>query len=325
MQKNVAGQYINLFVFDSTTSKAKTGDAANLVFYVALDNGSPAAITSNSGVPTEISSTHAKGWYIIALSQAETNADMLTFTGVSSTTNIEVVGNRLFTEPPNFNSLTISSGIVSADIKKTDGIVFHAYDGTFAAVTAGTDVTFPTTDALSNSIPNDARYAYCVFKLVGGTGAGQLLLTGAKTGTRKFAFLSAVTPVDPSTDTTYVLLNAGSLPGSVASVTDRVTANSDQIGGNATAATNFASAYAGFETGTAQTGSTSSTIKIRSGASSTNDIFKNQGVFILSGTGSGQTNKITAYNGTTKVATIETTWVVTPDNTSVYIILGRIE
>ncbi len=208
MQKNVAGQYIILFAFDSATSQAKTGDAANMLFYVTKDNGTTTLIASNSGVPTEQSSTHAKGWYIIALAQAETNADLLTFTGVSVTSGIQVVGCSLATDPPSFNALAISGGIVSADVKKTDGVTYHAYDGTLAAVTAATDITFPTTDALGNAIPDDARYAFCVFKLVGGTGAGQLLLTGAKTGTRKFAFLSAVTPVDPSTDTTYALVSS---------------------------------------------------------------------------------------------------------------------
>lgn len=90
-----------------------------------------------------------------------------------------------------------------------------------------------------------------------------------------------------------------------------------------TAISNFSSAYTAFETGTAQAGG-ASTITLRSGSSSTNDIFKDQAIFIMSGTGACQTNRITAYNGTTKVATVGTAWATQPDNTSVYIVLGRI-
>ena len=45
---------------------------------------------------------------------------------------------------------------------------------------------------------------------------------------------------------------------------------------------------------------------------------------IYSGTGAGQTNQITGYNGSTKVATVETAWATQPDSTSLYVVLGRI-
>lgn len=99
--------------------------------------------------------------------------------------------------------------------------------------------------------------------------------------------------------------------------------NATQIGGNSTAATNLANAYGAIETGTAQGGG-ASTITLRPGASGTDNFYANQAVFILSGTGGGQTNKIQSYVGATKVATVETAWVTQPDNTSVYVVLGRI-
>ncbi len=92
-----------------------------------------------------------------------------------------------------------------------------------------------------------------------------------------------------------------------------------QIAGSFVAANNLYNTYVSLETGTAQAGG-ASTVTLRAGASATNDIFKKQAVFIMSGTGAGQT-----YNGTTKVATVDTAWVTQPDNTSIYIILGRIE
>jgi len=44
-------------------------------------------------------------------------------------------------------------------------------------------------------------------------------------------------------------------------------------------------------------------------------------VTITSGTGAGQTKTITTYNGTSKVATVDTNWSVVPDNTSAYSVL----
>lgn len=69
--------------------------------------------------------------------------------------------------------------------------------------------------------------------------------------------------------------------------------------------------------GTAQAGASTS-ITLAAGASATDDIYNDAIVEITSGTGAGQAQRITAYNGTTKVATVEETWITTPDNTSVY-------
>jgi hypothetical protein len=74
------------------------------------------------------------------------------------------------------------------------------------------------------------------------------------------------------------------------------------------------------ETGTAQAGSTSTTIKLAVGASATDDAYNVMYVTITSGTGSGQVRRITDYVGATKVATVDTAWTTTPNNTSVYAI-----
>lgn len=87
--------------------------------------------------------------------------------------------------------------------------------------------------------------------------------------------------------------------------------------------TNLANAYSAFESGTAQAGG-ASTITLRSGASATNDYYKDQVVFVVTGTGAGQTNRITGYVGSTKVATVGTAWATQPDATSTYLVLGRV-
>jgi len=70
--------------------------------------------------------------------------------------------------------------------------------------------------------------------------------------------------------------------------------------------------------GTAQSGSTSTTLKLRSGASFSDDAYNNLTVQIISGTGAGQSRTITDYVGSTKVATVNSAWTTTPNNTSVY-------
>jgi hypothetical protein len=76
------------------------------------------------------------------------------------------------------------------------------------------------------------------------------------------------------------------------------------------------------EAGTAQAGA-SGTITLQAGATSITNAFERSYIYIISGTGSGQNREITAYNGTTKVATVSPNWGVNPDATSVYRIVTQ--
>jgi hypothetical protein len=79
--------------------------------------------------------------------------------------------------------------------------------------------------------------------------------------------------------------------------------------------------------GTAQTGGASSITLSASFSADENNVI-GRFVFITSGTGSGQFGQITAYNNSTKVATLETAWAtldstwVSPNSTSVYLVEG---
>lgn len=103
----------------------------------------------------------------------------------------------------------------------------------------------------------------------------------------------------------------------------RVRANSDQIAGSATAATRSKEFWGSIESGTAQAGA-STTITLESGESSTDDFYNGRVIELTGGTGAKQARQITDYNGTTKVATVDSAWAVNPDNTTTYQILGRI-
>jgi len=75
-------------------------------------------------------------------------------------------------------------------------------------------------------------------------------------------------------------------------------------------------------TGTAQAGA-ASTITLAVGASSTDDAYKGMPIDLTGGTGSGQSALITAYNGTTKVATVAKDWTTPPGGTTDYSIAAN--
>jgi hypothetical protein len=71
------------------------------------------------------------------------------------------------------------------------------------------------------------------------------------------------------------------------------------------------------ETGTAQSG-TATTVRLASTASSYNDYYNSMQITITAGTGSNQTRTISAYNGNTKIATVSTNFITSPDSSSSY-------
>ena len=95
MQKNQAGQSITMLAIDTATGKPKTGDAANLTAYVSKDDGAVTALGDASA--SELNATNAKGLYTWTLTQAETNADKLVFSGKSTTTNVELIPVTVYT------------------------------------------------------------------------------------------------------------------------------------------------------------------------------------------------------------------------------------
>lgn len=125
MFKNTASQKIAVFAFDVTTSVAKTGDAANLTAYVAINHGAVTVLGDTSA--TEMSATNAPGWYLFDLTQGETNGDELLFTGKSSTANVSMVGRPISTLPALFTTLSVdASGRV--DVGKVLGTTQTARD-----------------------------------------------------------------------------------------------------------------------------------------------------------------------------------------------------
>jgi hypothetical protein len=75
-------------------------------------------------------------------------------------------------------------------------------------------------------------------------------------------------------------------------------------------------------TGTAQAGSTSTTVKLAADDTSTDSIIGRK-IAITGGTGVGQIRQAYAINTTTKVVSIDPAWDTTPDDTSTYMIITK--
>jgi hypothetical protein len=74
-------------------------------------------------------------------------------------------------------------------------------------------------------------------------------------------------------------------------------------------------------TGAAATAGSANSITLAATESATDNIFNENIISIVSGTGAGQTRLIAEYNGTTKVATVDKAWNISPAAGSVYEIL----
>lgn len=97
MYKNRSGQRIAIYVYNSATGLAVTGDAANITVSISLDGGA----FSSVGAPTEI----GNGWYYIAPTATQTNGDLLVLKATSSTANVVCDGLSLYPKKPNPDSV----------------------------------------------------------------------------------------------------------------------------------------------------------------------------------------------------------------------------
>ena len=93
----------------------------------------------------------------------------------------------------------------------------------------------------------------------------------------------------------------------------------DELMSGHTTSGSFGQRFQVVRTGTAQAGG-ASTITLDAGASAVDNFYNTEVIFILSGTGAGQSRKINSYVGTTKVATLTSAWATAPDATSIFII-----
>lgn len=97
IEKNVAGQKAFIFAVNSS-GNGLSGDAANITAKISLDGASAAASSDTN--PTEVDATNLPGVYYFDLSQAETNADVITVKATSSTSGVKIATIFMYTVPP---------------------------------------------------------------------------------------------------------------------------------------------------------------------------------------------------------------------------------
>jgi len=152
----------------------------------------------------------------------------------------------------------------------------------------------------------------------------QARLPAALVGGRMDANMGAVSTDATAADNLEALLDGTggiTLVASAFTLITPIDANTKQISGSATAADRAKDYWSSVVSGTAQS-ATSNTIVLEAGESATDDKYNLQVVLILSGPGTGEVNKITDYTGASRTAALSRNWIETPDNTSIYTILG---
>jgi hypothetical protein len=96
-----SGQKLAVYAYDPTTAAGSdpsvTGDAANITAQVSKDGGASAA--TNDVNPTELDATNHPGIYLFDLSQAETDADMISVNPSSVTANVLLDPVVVYTSP----------------------------------------------------------------------------------------------------------------------------------------------------------------------------------------------------------------------------------
>jgi len=146
-------------------------------------------------------------------------------------------------------------------------------DGTVVSSTSNTIVL----DAAASSV--DGAYDPAIVTIYSGTGSGQTRLILQYVGATKTCTIDRDWKVNPDATSLYQIMGD----------TGREHVNE----------------------GAAQGGG-ANTITLNANASSSDDVYVGQVIFLRSGTGEDQAKRITAYNGTTKVATVESNWTIQP-------------
>jgi hypothetical protein len=233
MQKNVAGQRIAVKAFDASNGQPKIDDAGNITIYVSIDGAAPAALNNNT--VTQLNNVTAKGDYVALVAQAETNGDLLVFSGRSTTNNVFIDSTLIYSRPANFPATSIdSNGVVKSNIAQVLGT---------AATAATAGILDVNTKNIGNNVVNNATAVLGV-NVVNIAGAASVGAPGhvgidwnkvANNGSAMVLSSTTVGNVAGSVGTVSGNVNgniAGNVLGTVASVVGNVAGVTGNVGGN---------------------------------------------------------------------------------------------
>ena len=289
----------------------------------AASGSAGAVITSGTGT-AQLSTSSGQvllqsgtGTGQLSFTSGVVQADAAKINGVATTNVTTVNANLGTTQPVNFTG-TAASALVKSDVQDYLGstapaLVGGRYDASVGAYQTGLTPLQPTVAGrtLDVSATGEAGVDWANV----GSPTATLNLSGTTISTSQ-AVASVSGAVGSVTGNV-----GGNVTGSVGSVaTGGITAAS--IADGAIDRATFA-ADTGLQTvrsNTAQAGGSTS-ITLDASASATTDYYINSLIYLTGGTGVGQARFCTAYNGTTKVATVNSAWATNPDATTTFAVI----
>jgi hypothetical protein len=302
--------------WDNVANAPKTGDVANHTLRWIKDGTASAPTNAAS----EVDSTNVPGEYKLTLTTTEGTCDFGKLAGKSSTAGVSIIGVAVTFEAVPLTGAQMATAIwqdatagdftVASSIGKAlyiANVAPGAAGGHFiAGSNAATTISGLTTGALScttitasGAVAFQSTFAVTTSTALGAISGSTVTFSGAVAFQSTFAVTGAFTATNASNSIVGCKISTGTGAGQLQIANGQVFSEMS------------------LHNGTAQAGG-ASTITLAAGASATTDFYKNRTVNIIGGTGAGQTNGITAYNGTTKVATVKNAWAVQPDATSLY-------
>lgn len=198
-------------------------------------------------------------------------------------------------------NVTTVNGL-AANVITASAIATDAIGGDEIATTAVAEIVNAVWDELTAESRTAGSYGQLLIDNVNATISSRSSHSAADVwavATRTITGLTAAAIADffdTDSGTTYASSVAGSV---VKEIVDNVVAGQETI----------------LHQGTAQDGGTN-TITLDALAEATNNHYQNTIIALTGGTGAGQSAIINSYNGTTKVATVTSTWAVEPDATT---------
>ena len=313
MKINTTGQAIGA---QMVTAADGTAFAGAVTVYVTGDAGVQAVGSVGAGACVH----EGNGYHTYAPAQAETNYNLVAFTFIG--TGAVPATLQIYTAFPqtgdSFTRIGAPAGAsASADIAaikvdtasvkvKTDFLPSVAAGGVGGVFIAGTNAATTITTGLTTTFTGS---------LTGSVGS----VTGAVGSVTGLTAATVHADLDDIQARLPAALVAGRIDASVGAAAANVITAAAIADGAIDRATFAAdTGLVSIRSGTAQAGA-ATTITMDAGASAVTDFYKNALLSITGGVGVGQGRFITAYNGTTKVATVSG-WATTPDVTSTFAI-----
>lgn len=183
MYKNVASQKLAIFLYNTTTGAGVTGDAANITGQISKDGGASAA--SNDTNPTELDATNHPGIYLFDLTQAETNADLISFKAASATAGVRADPVIIYTQ---IKLTAGATNTIQADVIAINGQLTNANNATLylkalnVSNSAGTAVIFESTGGSGDGFAVYGHDIGAGFYANGGTAGPGIFADGGVTG-----------------------------------------------------------------------------------------------------------------------------------------------